>query len=68
MLDFLRARTLSLSTVLLILLLSAALQGDISYTVVFGRLNSSATSMLNTWVSTGWLVLRAVLLVAMVVL
>ena len=38
MYEFLRARSLSLSMVVLMLLLIATMQGGISYTLMFGRL------------------------------
>ena len=43
--EFLRARSLSLSMVVLMLLLIAAMQGGISYTLMFGRLDRAVPAL-----------------------
>lgn len=66
--EFLRARSLSLSMVVLMLLLIAAMQGGISYTLMFGRLDRAVPALQGNPVSTGWLVLRGLLIAATAVL
>jgi hypothetical protein len=66
--DFLRTRSLSLSMVVLMLLLIAAMQGGISYTLMFGRLDRVIPGMQGSPVSSGWLLLRGLLIATTVVL
>ena len=67
MANFLRTRSLSLSTVLLVLLVIVALQGGISYTLTFGRLDSLLFGRGNP-VSVSWFALRVILIGAIVAL
>jgi hypothetical protein len=54
--------------VVLVLLLIAAMQGGISYTLMFGRLDRVIPGMQGNPVSTGWLLLRGLLIATTVVL
>ena len=67
MANFLRSRSLSLSTVLLVLLVIVALQGGISYTLTFGRLDSLLFGRGNP-ISVSWFAVRIILLGAIVAL
>lgn len=67
MANFLRTRSLSLSTVLLVLLVIVTLQGGISYTLNFGRLDSLLFGRGNP-ISVGWFALRVILIGAIVAL
>jgi hypothetical protein len=66
--DFLRSRSFSLFTVLLMLLLIVAAQGGISYTITFGRLDSYIPMMKDSVASVSWLALRLVVIGAAIAL
>jgi hypothetical protein len=66
--EFLRTRSASLSMVVLMLLLIAVLQGGISYTLLFGRLDRFIPGMQANPLAVGWLLLRGLLIAATVVL
>ena len=65
---FLRTRGQSLSMVVLVLLIIAALQASISYSLTFGSLDSFIPGTLYRQVSPGWLALRGLLIAVTIVL
>lgn len=69
MLEFLRRRSLSLTTVILVLLLIAVLQTSISYSITFGPLDTFIPiSIRRSTLSEIWLTLRSLLILALFVL
>ncbi len=65
---FLRARSLSLSMVVLVLLIILLLQGTISYSTMFGRLDQFVTALHPRMLAAGWLAFRIGLLLAIIAL
>lgn len=62
--NFVRARSASLSTVLLVLMLIALMQGSISYSITFGGLDRYVPDMRGNPAAVGWIGLRLLLLTA----
>lgn len=65
---FLHARSLSLSMVVLVLLIILLLQGAISYSTMFGRLDQFITVIHPRMLAAGWLAFRVGMLLAIVIL
>jgi len=66
--NFILSRGRSMSMVVLVLLLIMVLQGSISYSTTFGRLEGYIANLNNKPVLTGWFVLRILIMVAILVL
>jgi hypothetical protein len=66
--NFIYKRTLSLSLVVLVLLITMLLQGSISYGTFFGILARFIPNMQNNPIITAWLVLRMSLMVFIIIL
>ena len=68
MLNFLRKRGFSISMVVLVLLATLLLQGSISYSTTFGRLEGYISGLNGKPVLTGWFILRILIMVAILFL
>lgn len=66
--NFILSRGRSMSMVVLVLLLIMVLQGSISYSTTFGRLEGYIASLNNKPILTGWFILRILIMVAILVL
>jgi hypothetical protein len=68
MTNFLRNRPSSLSTVVLVLLVIVFLQGSISYSTTFGALSRFVPGLEDSPIAGGWLGLRIILIVVVLLL
>jgi len=68
MIKSLRNRSFSTSMVVLVLLLILLVQGSISYSISFGRLDSFISGLNHSLASTAWLALRGILIASVVLL